>query len=152
VSGTHSLLKYWLPVAAWMFLIFTASTDLMSSQQTSRFIGPFLHWLNPDISDETARVVQFAVRKTAHVTEYAILAMLLWRAIRMPVKNDVRPWSWRPARLAIAVAGAYAITDEIHQHFVASRFGSIWDVLLDTFGAAAGILALWGAGRWRRHS
>lgn len=134
-----------------MLLIFTASTDLMSSQRTSRFIGPFLRWLNPRVSDETVRAVQLAVRKTAHVTEYAVLAMLLWRAIRKPVKNDVRPWSWREATLAIAVACAYAITDELHQHFVASRFGSVWDVLLDTFGAAAGILALWGAGRWRRH-
>jgi VanZ family protein len=142
--------NYWLPVFAWMLLIFTASTDLMSSQRTSRFIGPFLRWINPNISNETVRRVQFAVRKAGHVTEYAILAMILWRAIRRPMKNDPRPWSWREAGLALAIAGAYAATDELHQYFVASRYATIGDVIIDTLGAAAGIFLLWQIGRWRR--
>jgi len=133
-----------------MALIFSASTDLMSSQRTSRIIGPWLRWFNPDISDDAIRRVQLVVRKTAHVTEYAILAALLWRAIRRPTKDDERQWSWREAALAIAVAGGYAVTDELHQHFVASRFGSVWDVLLDTLGATAGVFILWTIGRWRR--
>ncbi|HKS38852.1 MAG TPA: VanZ family protein [Verrucomicrobiae bacterium] len=150
MPGSKSLLKYWLPVLVWMALIFWASTDLMSSQRTSRIIGPLLRWFNPDLSEETIRHVQLVVRKTAHLTEYAILALLLWRAIRKPKKEDGRPWSWREAALAIAVAGAYAMTDELHQHFVASRYGSAWDVLLDTLGAAAGMFVLWALGRWRR--
>src|SRR6516225_8921231 len=74
-----SFLKYWLPVLLWLGLIFIGSTDLLSAEHTSRVIGPILRWFNPDIPAETIARVQFFVRKTAHLSEYAILGMLLWR-------------------------------------------------------------------------
>ena len=123
----------------------------MSSQHTSRIIGPLLRWFNPNVSDETIRAVQAVVRKGSHITEYSVLALLLWRARRKPVKNDPRPWSWREAAWAIFLAGVYAATDEFHQLFVPSRGASVWDVFLDTFGAAVGILGLWKFGRWGKH-
>jgi len=126
-----------------MGLIFGGSTDLLSSQRTSRILGPLLRWLNPNVTDDTIRAVQAAVRKSGHVAEYSVLAMLVWRARRQPGKNDPRPWSWRDAAFAIALAGVYAVTDEVHQWFVPSRGASAWDVLLDTLGAAAGVLVLW---------
>ena len=122
----------------------------MSSRRTSRFIGPILRWFKPDISDETIRQVQLAVRKSAHFAEYAILALLVWRAIRKPTRNHGRPWSWREAGLAVSIAAAYAATDELHQYFVASRNASVGDALIDTAGAAAGIWLLWCLGRRRR--
>ncbi len=69
-----------MPVILWMVIIFAASTDMMSAEHTSRYIGPFLHWLWPDISNVTVASVQMAVRKAAHVTEYAVLGLLLARA------------------------------------------------------------------------
>src|SRR5688572_23473781 len=36
----RSFVRYWLPVIAWILLIFLASGDLMSAEHTSRFIGP----------------------------------------------------------------------------------------------------------------
>src|SRR5688572_16205127 len=98
-----------------MFLIFSASGDQMSGQRTSRFIGPFLRWLKPDISPAAISLVQGVVRKTAHVVEYAILALLLWRALRRPQKGQCAPWSRRIALTAFAIAATYAITDEFHQ-------------------------------------
>jgi len=133
-----------------MGLIFAGSTDILSSQHTSRIIGPLLRWLNPNVSDQTIRAVQAVVRKGSHVAEYSVLALLLWRARRRPMKNDPRPWSWRDAAFAIGVAGAYAITDEVHQSFVPSRGASPWDVLLDTLAAAAGVLLLWRVGCRRK--
>ena len=73
----RSLVKYWALVIAWILLIFLASGDLMSAEHTSRFLVPFLRWLNPDISVETLAEIHFCVRKAAHVTEYAILALLV---------------------------------------------------------------------------
>jgi VanZ family protein len=141
--------KYWLPVLIWMGVIFAASTDMGSTRHTSRFIGPFLRWIYPAISDDSIYGVQFAIRKTGHVTEYALLALLLWRACRQAsLKN---PWNPRHARLAVIGAGLYAISDEFHQSFVSTRQGSGWDVLLDTFGAAVAMVMLWAYGRWRRH-
>ena len=66
----------------WMALMFFGSTDLMSSEHTSRFLTPFLRWWNPDISPAAIAQVHLVVRKAAHVTEYAILTGLLFRAIR----------------------------------------------------------------------
>ena len=143
------LVKYWLPVFVWMALIFSASTDLLSTQNTSRFLGPLLRRLVPGITDEAVRVVQFSIRKTCHALEYAVLALLLWRARREPVANDPRPWSAADARWAVLVSALYATTDEVHQALVPSRQGSVADVLLDTGGATLGILCLWHLGRRR---
>jgi VanZ family protein len=132
-----------------MALIFIASTDLLSTRQTSRIIGPFLRWLRPGISEEQIAATQFVVRKCGHAAGYGVLALLLWRARRKPVPDDPRPWSWADARWALGVAVMYAVTDEIHQGFVASREGSPWDVLLDGVGAALALALLWRLGRWR---
>lgn len=92
--------------------------------------------------DAVNRVV-VVVRKGAHLTEYAFLAWLVWRAFRKPVKNDLRPWSWAEARNAMIVVAVYAASDEFHQMFVPNR-GAAWhDVLLDCCGGAAGLLLLW---------
>ena len=133
-----------------MLLVFCASTDAMSGQHTSRFLGPFLRWLVPGISDETLQLVQFTVRKTGHLAEYAVLALLLWRALRQPVPGDPRPWSWRVAARALLLALCYAATDEFHQTFVPSRDGTVTDVLLDTLGAALGLGLLWAIGQVRK--
>ncbi len=147
VEFSRSFARYWLPAVLWMALIFGGSTAALSSQHTSRFIVPFLRWLKPDISDETIRSVQFAVRKTGHLSEYAVLAWLLWRALRKPQRADARPWNWREAGLAVLLATLYAATDEWHQSFVPSRDASVVDVMFDACGASLGMLALWRFGR-----
>ena len=126
---------YWMPVIAWVSLIFVASTDLMSGQQTSRFIGPFLHWLIPNIAPATVASLQFAVRKAAHVSEYAILAILVFRA----VVAGARPARWQMG-IVLAAAASCAALDEFHQSFVASRTGSPRDVAIDICGAIFGLL------------
>jgi VanZ family protein len=149
VSGKGLFFKYWLPVVLWMGLIFGGSTDLLSSQKTSRIIAPLMRWLNPNVSEETIRAVQTVVRKGGHVAEYSVLAVLLWRARRKPFRNDPRPWSWPEATRVVFYSGLYAATDEFHQWFIPSRGASVWDALLDMLGAATGLLALWRLGRWR---
>ena len=84
VSGKGLFFKYWLPVVLWMGLIFYGSTGVLSTQRTSRIIGPLLRWLNPGISDEAISALQTVVRKGGHLSEYSILAVLIWRARRKP--------------------------------------------------------------------
>jgi VanZ family protein len=69
------------------------------------------------------------LRKLAHAAEYGLLAVLLYRALR-------RPW------LALALASAYAATDEVHQTFVHGREGTPRDWAIDTAGALLGLLLL----------
>lgn len=142
-------LRYWLPVLLWCALIFGFSTEAGSTRHSSRILRPILRWLSPGISDEAIRQVQYGVRKIFHVVEYAILAQLVWRARRKPAQGGHRAWDWREAGVALAFAAAFALTDELHQTLVPSREGRVSDVLLDSLGAALGLLALRVYGRWR---
>ena len=139
--------KYFLPVLLWMALIFGGSTHLGASRNTSRIIGPVLRWFNPNVTDETIRRIQFAIRKCGHAVEYAILCLLVWRALRHRHSTPTTGWSWKHARQAVLISALYAATDEFHQSFVISRESSLWDVLLDTAGAAGAIFLLWRIGR-----
>lgn len=141
---------YWLPILIWMVAIFSASGDRASFQHSSRILEPFLRWFLPNLSSEAINNIVFAIRKCAHLTEYAILALLVWRARRMPIWHDTRPWHWSVAGEALWVAMLYAATDEFHQTFIPSREGCVRDVLIDSSGAVAGLLLLWILGRWRK--
>jgi VanZ family protein len=147
----RSFFKYWLPALFWMALIFAASSDVESFAHSSRILAPLLHWLFPQMPDDTMYLIVLIVRKCAHMTEYAVFALLLWRALRKPMKNDPRPWIWREARLALLMVALYAASDEFHQMFVPERTARVTDVLIDTAGGAASLLALWLLGRRRKH-
>lgn len=140
----------WLPVLVWMSVIFSASSDGMSFHRSSRIIGPLVRWLFPQLSDEAVHAIVVGARKCAHVAEYAVLALLLWRALRKPPAPGVPRWQWPATGLALVLVALYAASDEFHQAFVPSRQGSVRDVLLDTAGAAAALLCLWGYGRLRK--
>jgi VanZ family protein len=150
VSKPWSFCKYWLPVIVWMVVIFSASGDSHSYQHSSRIIAPLVKFFFPHISEELLDRIVFSARKCAHLTEYAILALLFWRAVRKPVKGDTRPWSWRLGIGAVLFVALYASSDEFHQRFVPTRDASVHDVLIDTTGAAVGMFLFWGQGRLRR--
>jgi VanZ family protein len=141
-------LKHWLPLLIWLGVIFVGSTDLMSAEHTSRFMVPFLLWLKPGMSPQTIWVILVVMRKCAHVTEYAILALLLWRALRsIPALSMKISISFGAVLVGSAL---FAASDEFHQSFVKSRTPSVRDVLLDVAGASLGLLI--GASFTRRHS
>jgi len=110
----RSALSLWLPVLVWAAVIFAFSA--VPSLGTG--LGTW----------------DLVLRKLAHVSEYALLGLLLARATRRPA-------------VAVALAAAYAVTDEIHQTFVQGRHGAPLDVAIDTAGALAGVL-VWL--RWSR--
>jgi VanZ family protein len=150
VLKLRSFVTYWLPVLLWMCVIFSASSDRMSMEHSSRIVGPIVRWLFPHVAEHTVRGTVVFARKCAHLTEYGILALLIWRAFRKPARNALRPWQWPVAARVALLVLLYAATDEFHQCFVPSRNGSLLDVLLDTSGAILVLLFLWGLGRWRR--
>jgi VanZ family protein len=126
-----------MPVIAWMLVIFAGSSDVLSAEHTSRFLVPFLRWLDPTISVQAIVAIHFALRKTGHLTEYAILALLLWRALRRGFGAVSK------ATVAIAVVlitASFAVSDEFHQSFVPSRTASAHDVMIDCIGALVAVL------------
>jgi VanZ like family len=144
-----SFIKHWLPVFGWLALMFVGSTDLMSAEHTSRFIGPFLRWLDPTISVWTILEIQNYVRKAAHVAEYAVLASLLYRALINGVFVGRR---MRSAAVVLLICATFAATDEYHQSFVPSRTSSVRDAGIDVCGALLGvsICFLFGVGNRAR--
>lgn len=151
MSRRATILKYWLPVLIWMGLIFYGSGNALAQPRTSRFLAPFIHWLLPGLSAAGVDVAVYFIRKLGHVTEYAVLALWVWRALRQPGRHDLRPWSWPLARMTLLVCVLYAASDEFHQSFVPAREARIHDIMIDTCGATAALLLLWGLGRWRKN-
>jgi VanZ family protein len=127
----------WVPVIAWMVLIFAGSSDALSAEHTSRFLIPFLRWLDPTISYQTIAVIHFTLRKLGHFTEYAILAALLWRALRGTFTAISRA---TVSLNTFLIAAAFAASDEFHQSFVPTRTSSAHDVMIDCFGALVAVL------------
>ena len=87
--SSSRLLSTWAPVVLWAGLIF----GLSSVPNLGTDLGTW----------------DLVLRKLAHFAEYAVLGLLLVRALgREP--------------LAAAAGVAYAATDELHQHFVRERW------------------------------
>ena len=149
VPSLRLFLKYWLPVVLWMTLIFTASGDSNSGNHSSRLIGPLVRFFAPNIAPETLEIIILGVRKTAHLTEYAVLAMLVWRVRRKPPAGELPLWQWPDAWWTMTVCILYAATDEWHQSFVPNREAAVHDVFIDAIGAAGGLLLVWIACRWQ---
>lgn len=101
------MVTVWLPVFVWAAVIFAFS----SVPHLSSGLG----------------VWDTVLRKGAHITEYAILGALLYRALGRE-------------ELTLAAGIAYAATDELHQHFVRGRHASPVDVAIDAVGVALGML------------
>ena len=133
-----SFVKYWFPLLIWLGVIFVGSTNLMSAEHTSRFVVPFLLWLKPGMSPHTIWVILVVMRKCAHVAEYVVLALLLWRALRsVPILRTKTLMVFAAVVLGCAL---FAASDEFHQTFFKSRTPSVRDVLLDIAGAILGLL------------
>lgn len=136
-SSWRNRLSRYLPLVLWLGLIFFASTGEFSAANTSLIIGPLLHWLFPHISEASVNQVHFIVRKLAHFTEYAVLALLAVRAfIHSSHESIKRHWFL----LSLLLVIVYAFSDEFHQSFVSSRTASIYDSLIDTSGGLTAII------------
>lgn len=148
LSDMSSRWLWWIPSWVWMGGIFIGSTDVLSSRRTSRILAPLLRWLFPEIRPETLDTVQWVVRKLGHCTEFGILAVLFWLALRGSLWRRTIPWDRRSVWLGCYLSVSYAVSDEWHQSFVATRQGQPMDVVIDAFGATVAMVLLsWFARR-----
>ena len=138
-------LRTWWPAFLWAAVIFIMSTDAFSAQHTASFFEPILRWFIPSLTHAQFYVIHHYIRKSAHVTEYFIFCLLLYRGIR----GSRVGWRWSWGLTALFIASGYSALDEIHQAFVASREASPYDSLIDSVGAFFAFAILWLLARFR---
>jgi VanZ family protein len=136
----HRFVRYTLPLLLWLCLIFTMSTDRGSAAHTRPLVHSLLRKLAPTLAAQLTPVqlerVDFNLRKTGHVTEYLILALLAYRA----AKKDYPKFRSRHVLLPVLLGLLFAASDEWHQSFIPSRWGVAADVFYDMFGVILGTL------------
>ena len=124
------LINYWLPVIVWMGGIYWGSS-------LSVLPGP--------LSSSSWQAV--LLRKTVHLAEYAVLATLLWCALRStcPAQTKVQPATLWSFPVAFVIALLYAVFDEWHQSLVPGREARLLDVGIDMVGVVVALGLIW----WR---
>ena len=128
---------------AWMIIIFLMSSQpAPDSTETSLAVGhavctlfvPGYSKMSTDDQLKLAKKIDHPVRKTAHATEYAILAMLIFAVISGMYDNI------KHNLISLGFTTAYAVSDEIHQYFVPGRACMMTDVMIDLSGALVGLI------------
>lgn len=128
---------WWAMTLAWAALIFHLSTQTFSPDFSRGLLARTLHLLHLSLSWRTFALLDDSLRKVAHLIEYGIFALLLYRLTCEKWRGF---WQPRRALICILVAAAFSLTDEFHQMFVLGRRASLLDCGFDTMGAALAML------------
>ena len=116
-------LKFWLPLIIWLGLIFYASSVSADA--------PIVKWLDTLSS------------YAGHFLEFMVLTLLAFRAL----SNSFSARGFRNVWYAGSFSVLFAISDEIHQSFVPTRFCSGCDILVDVLGISFAFFLIFV---WRR--
>ena len=129
----------WIIVILLMTLIFyfshqpvTISNDLSTGIteliiETAEIVAP--------MGDVNVDTINHIVRKNAHFFIYLFLGIFVLNALKKSGING-----YLSGGLALFFCMTYAVSDEVHQLFVTGRGAQVKDVLIDSTGAAIGIL------------
>lgn len=139
----------WLWVLCWGALIWMLGGDEFSFADTNDQIFPWLDWLTGDLDYRTRYQILVAIRKSAHFVEYAILALLTFRAALLAAsRHRFSTAGW----VALFIVTLLATADEARQAFSDVRTGSPYDVLIDVAGGILAVIALLMVSRRMRPS
>lgn len=126
------LIVLWLAVI-WGHSLMSGEDSSNESSFVTKLVTPVL-----ELFVGKGNVTEHLVRKIAHFTEFFILGALM--TVFLNVRERRR---FRYLGIALGACALSAAIDETIQIFSANRGPSVADALLDTCGAAAGILFLW---------
>lgn len=110
----------------WMGIIFAFSHQPNSGEVTHNIIEEIIPIIK---TDAVIDIINFIIRKSAHMTEYCILT-ILFVSLFKEYTNNIK----KIIIISIISCFLYACTDEIHQLFIIGRTGQFIDVLIDTCG------------------
>jgi VanZ family protein len=136
--------RAWLAVVLCIAVIWMFSGESFSADATEGLLGTLLRWIHPEISWRALVRAHFLARKAAHLTEYAVLAVLAFRALRLSLDVSTP----RIIALAMGLVIVVAALDELRQSFLATRTGSLADVAINFTGGALGVVLIVVVHRW----
>ena len=122
----------------WILVISSFSTTSFSASNTASYIENFLHNIFPTLDITTIRFIHIMIRKTAHFTEFGILAILIFGIFT--AKEQI--WKLRWLVYTLFMITSIALLDEYHQGFVRNRNASLEDSLLDISGGITVLLII----------
>ena len=130
-----NLFVHWLPVLLWALFIFITSTN------SNPYRSLPSSWARQTVQVQAnpgSKRINFneLLGRYLHAAEYLILAALIARA--MIGRGDLH---FNLLAMAFALSGLYALSDEIHQHFVPGRAFEWSDLALDLGGSVLGVVA-----------
>jgi len=127
--------KNYIPPVLWIGVISILSMNMFGSSLTFGIIDHFFRIIGFSMYYREINHIDFVVRKTAHLTVYAALAVLWFRAFR---KSGFGLSTALILSLIISIScGAL---DEFHQSFEPGRTGKVSDVFIDASGAIAALI------------
>jgi len=144
------LIRRWWPVVFWLIVLRLESTDFASSSNTFGLLHRITTAIFGQVDPQVLLALNGVLRKSGHFIGYAILSLLVFRALKYTHQDRLRlvlqrRWGiffrdlWRLDWALIAVLFTFtaAALDELHQATIPSRTGRWQDVALDTVGAIA---------------
>lgn len=114
----------------------SGSDSSSTSQMVVKMIYDFLRIFIKNIDySKFYNLAITPVRKLAHFSEFGLLGVMAYLNVKEYIKNN-----W--IKYAFIFCAIYALSDEIHQLFVANRNCSLIDVTIDSLGSLCGILII----------
>ncbi len=133
----------WALIISWMLFIFNMSSRVSEdSDEISLTITNEVVKVIEKVSPNTQIDVEefnHIIRKNAHFWGYLLLGMLAFQALRLNGVSGTKLYLY-----SFLFCVLYAISDEIHQNFVAGRGPQVLDVIIDSSGATIGIMIFGG--------
>ncbi len=122
----------WIALITWLIIIFIFSHQPNSGNTTYSIIENIIPTLK---HSNWIDIINYIIRKTAHITEYLILSLLTISLLKEYTKKE---------KIIIIInlifCILYACSDEFHQSLIMGRTRKISDVLIDTIGIIIGLL------------
>ncbi|MBI4153552.1 VanZ family protein [Candidatus Woesebacteria bacterium] len=119
IVKSKTVIQLWGPPVVWAVIIFLLSA-------------------RPVIPASQIFWKDFLLKKSAHIIEYAIFTVLIYRALK---ESGVKKYN--AGLVAILISVIYGATDEYHQSFTPGREPRVRDVFFDTIGAILVVYYIW---------
>ncbi len=128
------LLK-WIILIIWLGVIFAFSHQANSGEITKNIIADTIEIKVEQKTESTLDIINYVIRKSAHISEYIILTIVIFSLASEYTKNNKKIIIYGLIGCLI-----FASLDEFHQYFIPGRSALVTDVLIDFIGAIVALI------------